>query len=65
MAPIIALYPGQGSQEPKMALDLHQASSRVRELFTLASDISHVNLRNLLENGGREELQRTKNTHLR
>jgi [acyl-carrier-protein] S-malonyltransferase len=64
MAPIIALYPGQGSQEPKMALDLHQASSRVRELFTLASDISHVNLRNLLENGGREELQRTKNTQL-
>jgi len=64
MAPIIALYPGQGSQEPKMALDLYQASSRVRELFTLAGDITHVDLRNLLENGGREELQRTGNTQL-
>ncbi|NLZ77828.1 MAG: ACP S-malonyltransferase [Spirochaetales bacterium] len=64
MAAIIALYPGQGSQEPKMALDLYRASSRVRELFTLAGDITHVNLRNLLENGGTKELQQTKNTQL-
>ena len=64
MAAIIALYPGQGSQEPKMALDLYQASSKVKELFTLASDISHVNLRKLLESGTKEELQQTKNTQL-
>ena len=64
MAAIIALYPGQGSQEPKMALDLYQASSKVKELFALASDISHVNLRKLLESGTKEELQQTKNTQL-
>ena len=47
-----------------MALDLYQASSKVKELFTLASDISHVNLRKLLESGTKEELQQTKNTQL-
>lgn len=57
MAPIIALYPGQGSQKQGMAIDLYQASPRVRQLFDLASDIAGRNLFTLLCEGDEETLQ--------
>lgn len=56
MAPIIALYPGQGSQKQGMAIDLYHASAKVRELFALASDIAGQDLFSLLSEGSEQEL---------
>lgn len=56
MAPIIALYPGQGSQKQGMAIDLYQASQKVRELFALASDVAGQDLLRLLSDGSEQEL---------
>lgn len=56
MAPIIALYPGQGSQKQGMAIDLYHASAKVRELFALASDVAGKDLFNLLSEGSEQEL---------
>ena len=64
MATIIGLYPGQGSQEPQMALDLYAASASVKHIFALARDISHVHLYKLLTSATEAELKQTKNTQL-
>ena len=64
MVKLIALYPGQGSQYPKMALDLYDASTKVKELFTLASEITHQNLFRLLDEGSEEDLKQTETTQL-
>lgn len=64
MVKLTALYPGQGSQYPKMALDLHAASAKVRELFSVASDITHQNLFKLLDEGSEEDLKQTETTQL-
>ncbi|NBK22919.1 MAG: ACP S-malonyltransferase [Spirochaetia bacterium] len=64
MVNIIALYPGQGSQYPKMALDLYAASQKVRELFELASEVTHTDLHTLLDTGTDEDLKRTEITQL-
>ena len=56
MAPILALYPGQGSQKQGMAIDLYHASHAVRVLFELAGDIVGRNLYTLLSEGSEEEL---------
>lgn len=64
MVNIIALYPGQGSQYPKMALDLYAASEKVRDLFALASEATHTNLYTLLDTGTEEDLKRTEVTQL-
>jgi [acyl-carrier-protein] S-malonyltransferase len=54
------LFPGQGAQYPGMALDLPEAGgSAVRELFTLASDISGRDMKALLGEGDAETLKRT------
>ncbi|MBI9095359.1 MAG: ACP S-malonyltransferase [Sphaerochaeta sp.] len=64
MVNIIALYPGQGSQYPKMALDLFASSRKVKDLFELASDATHIDLYTLLDTGGEEDLKRTEVTQL-
>lgn len=64
MVNIIALYPGQGSQYPQMALDLYASSQKVRELFALASEQTKRDLYHLLENGSEEDLKRTEVTQL-
>ena len=64
MVNIIALYPGQGSQEPKMALDLYAASKKVRDLFALASETTHTDLYSLLNTGTEDDLKRTEVTQL-
>ena len=51
MVEIVKVFPGQGSQQVNMGLDLYEYSERVRSLFTLASDISHMNLHTLLTEG--------------
>lgn len=62
MAPILALYPGQGSQKQGMAIDLYHASHTVRELFELAGDIAGRNLYTLLSQGSEEELTQCAQT---
>jgi len=64
MVNIIALYPGQGSQEPKMALDLYASSQKVKDLFALASETTHTDLYGLLDTGSNEDLKRTEVTQL-
>lgn len=64
MASIVALYPGQGSQYPKMALDLYDASKQVQDLFALASEVSGINLYTLLNEGTEDDLKQTTATQL-
>jgi [acyl-carrier-protein] S-malonyltransferase len=64
MVNIIALYPGQGSQYPKMALDLYASSRAVKNLFELASEATHTDLYSLLDTGAEEDLKRTEITQV-
>lgn len=64
MVTLAALYPGQGSQYPQMALDLYDASQAVRTLFTLVSDTTHIDLHALLKTGDEELLKKTEVTQL-
>ncbi len=58
------LFPGQGAQYPGMARDLYEASAEVRDLFTLASDTTGVDVKRLLFEGTDEELKETVNTQI-
>lgn len=64
MVKLIALYPGQGSQFPKMALDLFHASKKVQDLFALASEACSEDLYKILNEGTEQDLQDTKITQL-
>lgn len=59
-----ACYPGQGAQYEKMAIDLYDRLSCVRELFSLASDTTHIDVYRLLSEGTEEELKMTHNTQI-
>ncbi|MDA3835190.1 MAG: ACP S-malonyltransferase [Spirochaetales bacterium] len=56
------LFPGQGAQYPGMGKDFYDASSKVRELFEIASDMSKVDIRRLLFTGSADELKQTEVT---
>ena len=56
---IAFLFPGQGAQYPKMALDLMEASEEVKALFSLASEIFGRDMKDLLEHCDPEILKRT------
>ncbi|AGA91117.1 malonyl CoA-acyl carrier protein transacylase [Thioflavicoccus mobilis 8321] len=56
------LFPGQGSQAVGMLHDLADASPLVRETFTEASDVLGLDLWRLVEEGPKDELDRTENT---
>lgn len=58
------LFPGQGAQYPGMGKDFYETSQAVRDLFGLASEASHVDLRRLLFEGSEDELKQTQNTQL-
>jgi [acyl-carrier-protein] S-malonyltransferase len=60
MEKVIMCFPGQGSQKPKMAIDLYNYSATVKKLFEEASDISHLNLYKILAEGDAEELKQTE-----
>lgn len=64
MVEYAAFYPGQGAQYPGMAVDLHTASSHVRQLFSIASEACGRDLLQLLQSGTAEELQLTENTQV-
>lgn len=57
---VIMCFPGQGSQKPNMAIDLYNYSPKVRDLFEMASDISHLDLHNILTEGNLEILKQTQ-----
>ena len=58
------LFPGQGAQYPGMAKDLWESSQKVKDLFTLASDATGMDLKRLLFEGSEEELKATDNTQV-
>ena len=59
-----ACYPGQGAQKPQMALDLYAYSTKVRDLFSLASEASKRDLYTLLRDADESELQQTQQAQL-
>lgn len=56
---LIFLFPGQGSQAPGMAMDLHAASPAVRTLFERARAATGTDYVDLLTNADAETLKRT------
>lgn len=58
------LFPGQGAQYPGMARDFYETSKAVRDLFTLASEASGIDLKKLLFEGSEEDLKQTRNTQI-
>ena len=53
------IFPGQGAQYPGMALDLLEAMPELKQLFSMASDITGKDMADLLRNSSPEELKRT------
>jgi [acyl-carrier-protein] S-malonyltransferase len=64
MVKFVALYPGQGSQERGMALDLYQVSPQVRELFERFSQGAQMDLKRVIETGDSATLSETLTTQL-
>ncbi len=60
MENVIMCFPGQGSQKPNMAIDLYNYSDKVKNLFSIASDISHIDLYKVLTEGNDEILKQTE-----
>jgi len=58
------LFPGQGAQYPGMGKDLYESSSTVRELFTIADNVTGRNLKGLLFDGTADDLKKTENTQI-
>ena len=58
------LFPGQGAQYPGMGKDLWEASSAVKELFSLASEVTGIDLEALLFSGSEADLQVTNRTQI-
>lgn len=59
MEKLIVCFPGQGAQEPKMALDLYDYSKGVKNLFEKASDICDMDFKNILETYDIKQLSKT------
>ncbi len=64
MVNTIHVFPGQGAQFEKMGLDLYDTYDEVKELFTLASDISSLDVHRMLSEGSMEELTATENAQV-
>ncbi len=58
------LFPGQGAQYPGMAKDLWERSSRVKDLFTKASDAAGMDTQKLLFESTAEDLKATDKTQV-
>lgn len=60
--PVVALFPGQGSQHVGMAKALFQDFKIVRETFEEASDAAHLDLKKLCFDGPDSDLTLTEHT---
>ena len=58
------LFPGQGAQYAGMGKDLWEASESVKALFSLASEVTDMDLTHLLFDGSEEDLQVTSLTQI-
>lgn len=58
------LFPGQGAQFPGMAKDLWESSSRVKEMFEMASHASGMNMKKILFESTPDELKATDKTQV-
>ena len=58
------LFPGQGAQYPGMGKDMWEKSSAVKDLFSMASDLTGIDVPWLLFEAGDEELKKTENTQV-
>ncbi len=58
------VFPGQGSQFPKMANDLIEEDSEVKELFETAHQITNKDFVKILSIADEQELQKTDNAQL-
>ncbi len=61
---ICFLFPGQGAQYKGMGKDMYDKSPAVQELFTKASDLTGIDVPNLLFEADEEELKKTENTQV-
>ena len=58
------LFPGQGAQYPGMGRDFWESSDEVKELFTLASDVSGMDVKKLIFEGSEDDLKSTDKTQI-
>ncbi len=64
MGPFGLVFPGQGSQYPGMAQDLHRRDGSVRELFAEAGKVLGEDMTALCFEGPQERLDQTVNTQI-
>lgn len=60
----VFLFPGQGSQNPKMGKDFYDNFKEAKEIFDLANDVTKINIKELCFDASKEELKKTKNAQL-
>lgn len=58
------VFPGQGSQYPGMAKDLHRRAQSVRDLFSIAGEVLGRDMASLCFEGPQEALDLTANTQI-
>jgi [acyl-carrier-protein] S-malonyltransferase len=60
----VILYPGQGAQYPGMCTDFYSKNNNVKELFDIATEMTGIDVKELLFNGTADELKQTDNTQV-